>query len=147
MFKFLLVAALVPAMAMATISFSACPNGVPAPTSLTVNDCTGNVCILVAGQPLYALASGIVSPIGSSSVTASIGARVSGVGPAYQIPIVNTGGIIGGGPVVAGVPFDYAVIENSVAVPARGVFGQLQVDLIGDGGITLACVRFNAEIL
>ncbi|XP_065074223.1 uncharacterized protein LOC135698260 [Ochlerotatus camptorhynchus] len=146
MFKFFIVAALVPAMAMASVSFSACTNGAPTPTSLTVNNCAGRVCTLVSGQPLYAVASGIVCPYGSSFATASVVARIASVGPAYPVPIYNTGGIVGGGPVVARVPFSYVLSEKSLIVPTRGIPVEVEVDLTGDRGVKLGCVRFNAVI-
>ncbi|XP_058812308.1 uncharacterized protein LOC131676921 [Topomyia yanbarensis] len=150
MFKFLLVAALVPAMTLAAVSFTACPNGAPTPASLTVNDCSGDVCTMTAGQAVNALATGIVSPIDSASATAHITVRLGGLDLGFVIPqeLANacTVGIQGGCPLSAGTGFNYALFDDSLDVPARGVAVEIEVGLTGDGGVALGCLRFNAII-
>ncbi|KAL1384629.1 hypothetical protein pipiens_013010 [Culex pipiens pipiens] len=150
MFKFLLVAALVPAMALAAVNFSACPNGAPTPATLTVNDCAGSVCTLTAGAPLTATASGIVSPVGSATATANIVARLAGLDTGFQIPDPLRDacqvGLVGGCPIVAGNAFTYTLNDLSLDAPARGVQVEIEVSLAGDGGSALACLRFNAVI-
>ncbi|EDS36661.1 conserved hypothetical protein [Culex quinquefasciatus] len=150
MFKFLLVAALVPAMALANVAFTGCPNGAPTPASLTVNQCSGDVCILQAGQPLTATATGIVSPVGSATASAHIVARVAGLDVGFEIPpaLVNACqvGIEGGCPVVAGTPFTYTLNDPSLDAPARDIEVEIEVGLTGDGGSNLGCLRFRARI-
>ncbi|EAT33897.1 AAEL013835-PA [Aedes aegypti] len=150
MFKFFFVAALVPAMAMAAVNFRACPNGAPTPASLTVNNCSGDECILVAGQALNARANGIVSPVGSASATAHIVARVAGLDVGFELPPELTNacqaGLVAGCPIVAGTAFDYVLIDDSLDAPARDIPVEIEVGLTGDNGIALACVRFDARI-
>ncbi|XP_062550298.1 uncharacterized protein LOC134215060 [Armigeres subalbatus] len=150
MLKFLLVAALVPAMAMAAVNFRACPNGAPTPTTLTVNACSGSECILVAGQPVNARASGIVSPVGSATATAHIVARVAGLDIGLELPAELENacvvGLVGGCPIVAGTAFDYVLFDDNLEVPARDIPVEIEVGLTGDGGAALACVLFDARI-
>ncbi|XP_055524984.1 uncharacterized protein LOC129718333 [Wyeomyia smithii] len=149
MFKFFLLA-LVPAMAMAAVEFSACPNGAPTPTTLTVNDCSGSPCQLTAGAPVDALATGIVSPADSATATAHIVVRLGGLDVGFEIPseLENACavGITGGCPLTAGTAFNYALVDDSLDVPARGVEVEIEVGLTGDGGVALGCLRFNAVI-
>ncbi|XP_053698616.1 NPC intracellular cholesterol transporter 2-like [Sabethes cyaneus] len=150
MFKFFLLAALVPAMVMAAVDFTACPNGAPTPSSLTVNDCSGGVCSLTAGGPVNALATGIVSPADSASATAHIVVRLGGLDVGFEIPAeledACAVGIQGGCPLSAGAAFNYALNDDSLDVPARGVEVEIEVGLTGDGGVALGCLRFNAII-
>ncbi|KXJ82928.1 hypothetical protein RP20_CCG010580 [Aedes albopictus] len=150
MFKFFFVAALVPAMAMAAVNFRACPNGAPTPATLTVNNCAGDECVLVAGEAVNARASGIVSPVGSASATAHIVVRIAGLDVGFEMPPeltdACTAGLVGGCPIVAGSAFDYVLIDDSLDVPARDIPVEIEVGLTGDGGAALACVRFDARI-
>nr|XP_029715529.1 uncharacterized protein LOC115259156 [Aedes albopictus] len=150
MIKFLLCVALVPAIALADVNFRACPDGVPTPESLTVNNCTESSCVLVPGEPLYALASGIVSPVDSDTATAYVVVRVDELEVVYQIPRDQvdacTGGIIGGCPIVAGTPFNYAVAYDELVIPANDFQVEIEFGLIGEGGVKLGCVRFDAYV-
>ncbi|XP_058452715.1 mite group 2 allergen Lep d 2-like [Malaya genurostris] len=150
MFKFLLVAALVPAMALANVSFTACANGAPTPTSLIVNDCSGDSCVLTAGQPVNALASGILSPANSATAEAYITVRLGGLDVGFEIPETLEDacavGIEGGCPLTAGSPFNYALNIESLDVPAAGTTVSIEVGLTGDGGVALGCLMFNAQI-
>ncbi|XP_058812958.1 uncharacterized protein LOC131677253 [Topomyia yanbarensis] len=150
MFKLLLVAALVPAMTLAAVNFSPCPNGAPTPTSLTVNDCSGDVCQLLAGGRVDALASGIVSPADSATATAYVVVRLGGLDVGFEMPPELEDacaiGIQGGCPLTSGTAFNYALNDDSLDVPARGVAVEIEVGLTGDGGSALGCLRFNAVI-
>ncbi|XP_058456688.1 NPC intracellular cholesterol transporter 2-like [Malaya genurostris] len=150
MFKFLLVAALVPAMALAAVDFTSCGAGIPVPDTLTVNDCSGSVCTLTAGEPVTAVASGIVSPVGSATAEAYIIVRVGGLDVGFELPEelkdACVTGIEGGCPVVAGTPFTYTLDDDSLDVPARGTTVEIEVGLTGDGDAALGCVRFDAII-
>lgn len=131
-------------------SFFVGPNGAPTPATLTVNNCAGSECVLVAGQPLNAVASGIVSPVGSATATAHIIARVAGLDVGFELPpaLANAcqAGLVGGCPIVAGTPFDYALVDDNLEAPARDIPVEIEVGLTGDGGVALACVRFDARI-
>ncbi|XP_058812959.1 uncharacterized protein LOC131677254 [Topomyia yanbarensis] len=150
MFKFLLVAALVPAMALASITFRECPNEAPTPSLLTVNDCEGEVCEMTAGAPVQAMAYGIVSPVDSATATAYVIVRLGGLDVGFEIPpeLVDACavGIQEGCPLSSGVAFSYQLIDDSLDVPARGVAVEIEVGLTGDGGVALGCVRFDAVI-
>ncbi|XP_062550297.1 uncharacterized protein LOC134215057 [Armigeres subalbatus] len=150
MFKFFLVAALVPAMAMASVNFRACPNGAPTPTTLTVNACSGDECILVAGQPVNARASGIVSPVGSATATAHIVARIAGLDIGLELPAELENacevGLVGGCPIVAGTAFDYVLFDDNLEVQGLDIPVVVEVGLTGDNGVPLACVLFDARI-
>ncbi|XP_001653758.2 mite group 2 allergen Gly d 2.02 [Aedes aegypti] len=150
MFKFLILFAIVPAMAFAAVNFRVCSNKAPTPTTLTVNDCSGDNCVLVAKKPLYALASGIVSSVNSKTATTRIVARFLGMDLGFRTPpeLTNAcnGGILGGCPIVAGRAFNYVLVDDSLEVPAVNMPVEIEVSLTGDGGVALGCVRFNARI-
>ncbi|XP_058812960.1 uncharacterized protein LOC131677255 [Topomyia yanbarensis] len=150
MIRHYLLVALLPALAMAAVSFTACPNGAPTPATLTVNDCSGDVCNLYAGQHISAVASGIVSPADSASVAAHISAFLGGLDLGFEIPPhladACAVGIEGGCPLSAGMTFSYSLNADSLEAPARGVPVEIEVGLIGDGGVALACLRFNAVV-
>ncbi|XP_058451971.1 uncharacterized protein LOC131430752 [Malaya genurostris] len=150
MFKFLLVAALVPAMALAAVDFTPCGDGIPVPDTLTVNDCAGSECQLTAGEPLRAVASGIVSPVGSATAEAYIIVRVGGLDVGYEMPPeyqdACTTGIEGGCPIVAGTAFNYIYDDDGLDVPARGTTIEIEVGLTGDNDVALGCAKFNAVI-
>lgn len=125
-------------------------NKAPTPTSLAVNDCSGDNCVIVARKPLYALASGIVSRVNSRTATTRIVARFLGMDLGFRTPpeLINAcaGGIMGGCPIVAGKAFNFALVDDSLEVPAVNMPVEIEVSLTGDNGVALGCVRFNARI-
>ncbi|XP_053698613.1 mite group 2 allergen Gly d 2.02-like [Sabethes cyaneus] len=152
MFKFhlLVFIALVPSSLLAEVYFSECPNGAPTPLLLKINDCIADECNLVAGEPLTVVASGIVSPVDSSSATAHISAFLDGLNLGFEIPPhledACLNGIEEGCPLAEGSAFSYSLVSDSLEAPARGVSVEIEVGLVGDGGVPLVCVRFNAVI-
>ncbi|XP_055523106.1 mite group 2 allergen Der f 2-like [Wyeomyia smithii] len=152
MFKFCLLVfiGLVPSLVLAEVNFGECPNGAPMPMLLMINDCIADECNLMAGEPLTVTASGIVSPIDSATATAHISAYLDGLNLGFVIPphLENAcvRGIYEGCPLTEGTPFSYSLVSDSLEAPARGVAVEIEVGLAGDGGVPLACVRFNAVI-
>ncbi|XP_058464075.1 uncharacterized protein LOC131438221 [Malaya genurostris] len=150
MFNYLLVAALLPAMTLAAVDFIPCDNNAPVAESLTVNDCSGSVCQLTVGEPLRAVASGIVSPIDSATAEAHIVVRVGGLNMGYEMPPeyedACTNGIEGGCPLTAGTAFTYIFDSEVLDVPARGTTAEIEVGLTGDGDVALGCLKFNVVV-
>ncbi|XP_001653757.2 mite group 2 allergen Gly d 2.02 [Aedes aegypti] len=149
MFKFVLVAALVPALALANVNFRACPNRAPTPTSLKVNDCYGDNCVLVARKPLRAQAIGIVSRYNSNTATIKIIARFLGKDVGYRVRPELTNackGVVGGCPIVAGRTYNFVFVDEVLEVPAVNIPVEIEVSVSGDRGVVLGCVRFDAWI-
>lgn len=115
-----------------------------------MNNCTESSCILSADQPLYALASGIVSTVESNTATAYIVVRLDDVEVDYQVPEEHVDacreGIVGGCPVIPGIPFNYAVANDNLTIPSGGFQVEIEFGLEGDGGVKIGCVRFDAYI-
>ncbi|XP_062551419.1 uncharacterized protein LOC134216571 [Armigeres subalbatus] len=151
MFKFLLIVALVPAITLAGVSFRPCPNNAPLPKSLTVNDCIGNDCVLVAKKSLYSVGVGLIGRFNSKTATTKLIARSRNGGDlGFKTPrgLVNAcnGSISGGCPIVAGKAFNYSVYIDVLDIPAINLPVEIEVNLTGDSGVPLTCARFNARI-
>ncbi|KXJ73341.1 hypothetical protein RP20_CCG015880 [Aedes albopictus] len=168
MFKFFLIATLVPAMVLANVNFRPCkylwdanpdevinflslgPNKAPTPTTLKVNDCYADNCVLVSRKPLYAVASGVVSRHNSKTATTRLVARFLGMDVGYKLPAELTnacnGGISGGCPVVAGKTYNFVLAHDVLEIPSINIPVEIEVSVTGDRGVVLGCVRFNARI-
>ncbi|XP_058452591.1 NPC intracellular cholesterol transporter 2-like [Malaya genurostris] len=142
--------AMVPAVVLSDVSFVECPNGAPTPILLKINDCTADECILVSGQPISAIVSGIYSPIDSNTAKAHISSFVGGLDTGFEIsPELEDAcstGIDGGCPLTADVAFSYSLESNNLDVPARGVEVEVEIGLTGDGDVELTCLRFKAIV-
>nr|XP_029715522.1 mite group 2 allergen Der f 2-like [Aedes albopictus] len=150
MSKFFLIAALVPAMVLANVNFRPCKYITPTPTTLKVNDCYADNCVLVSRKPLYAVASGVVSRHNSKTATTRIVARFLGMDLGYKLPAELTnacnGGISGGCPVVAGKTYSFVLAHDVLEIPSVNIPVEIEVSVTGDRGVVLGCVRFNARI-
>ncbi|XP_062551418.1 mite group 2 allergen Lep d 2-like [Armigeres subalbatus] len=150
MLKFFLLVTLIPAIYMADINFRRCPNNAPVPQTLSVEGCAGNKCILIPGKSLHSVGTDIIGRINSKTATTRIIARTLGIDLGYRVPreLVNAcnGSIVGGCPIVAGRSFNYSVYIDRLEVPAFNIPIEVEVNLTGDGGVPLACARFNARI-
>lgn len=121
------------------------------PTALTVNDCIGDSCILIARQPLYAVASGVLSRYTSKTATTRVVSRFLGLDTGYRLPREYTdackGGISGGCPVYLGETYNFTLAIDDLVVPDLNIPVEVEVSVRGDKGVVLGCVRFKAKVV
>ncbi|XP_053698617.1 NPC intracellular cholesterol transporter 2-like [Sabethes cyaneus] len=152
MFKYLLVAALVPALSLAQSLFPRqCPNGASMPAYMEINGCTTSPCTIPIGDPIAAYAKGIVSPIDTQTLTPSLAIRLLGLEIPFPIPeslqdACTAGTDPGTCPVSAGQVFDYILYYEDEPFPISGVTVEVEVGLKGDDGSYITCVAFDVYI-
>uniref|UniRef100_A0AAG5CYH5 MD-2-related lipid-recognition domain-containing protein n=1 Tax=Anopheles atroparvus TaxID=41427 RepID=A0AAG5CYH5_ANOAO len=150
MYKFLLIAALLPAIVFGQTPFRACSGGRPTPASLNIAGCSTLPCSIISGVPLVATAMGITTTVATPTVDAYITARLLGLDLGFQIPedLQNACavGITGAScPLAAGQTFDYT-LNYSLVLPITGIVAQVEVGLTAADGSTITCVEIDASI-
>ncbi|XP_058128737.1 uncharacterized protein LOC131288152 [Anopheles ziemanni] len=151
MYKFLLIAALLPAIVFGQTPFRACGGGRPTPASLSIEGCTALPCTITSGAPLIARGFGIVSPVATPTLTAYLNAFLLGLDVGFEIPAdledACAVGIVGAScPIAAGQSFDYE-LNYSMELPLTGITVQVQVGLTAADGTPVTCVEIDATIL
>ncbi|XP_058812962.1 NPC intracellular cholesterol transporter 2-like [Topomyia yanbarensis] len=150
MFKYLVVAAIIPVLALASPTpFRTCPNNAPVPETFTVGDCTSLPCPIVRGQPLEAKGGNIISPVSTSTVEAYITVSLAGLDLDFPIPeelVDACANGINSCPLVAGQPFDYVFYDDDMNLPLGGITVQIRVGL-RDGATEIACVEFDGALI
>ncbi|XP_058451723.1 NPC intracellular cholesterol transporter 2-like [Malaya genurostris] len=152
MYKLLLIAALMPALALALTPVTQCPNGAPLPATVDINGCTDSPCEIENNAPLVAHGWDIVSPVDTPSLTAYISVRLAGLEVPFPIPdelvdACENGTPAGTCPVSAGQTFDYTLDHPGMELPVVGVTVQVEVGLTAEDGADVTCVAFDAHIL
>ncbi|XP_058812954.1 NPC intracellular cholesterol transporter 2-like [Topomyia yanbarensis] len=152
MYKFLLIAAFLPALVLAQSGYPRqCPNGAPLPESVEVNGCTASPCTIPVGDPIVAHAKGIVSNQNTQTLTAHLAIRVLGLEIPFPIPdgledACAAGTAPGTCPVTVGQVFDYVLDYHGEPFPISGITVQVEVGLMGDNGQDLTCIAFDVYI-
>ncbi|XP_035782414.1 uncharacterized protein LOC118461319 [Anopheles albimanus] len=151
MYKFLLIAALLPAIVFGQTPFRPCSGGRPTPASVNIEGCTALPCTIVSGGRLVARATGITTPVATNGVEAYIVARVLGLDVGFDIPEdladACAVGISGAScPLAAGTTFDYT-LDYSMELPLVGITAQIEVGLIADNGQTITCIEIDGAIV
>uniref|UniRef100_A0A182TA14 MD-2-related lipid-recognition domain-containing protein n=1 Tax=Anopheles maculatus TaxID=74869 RepID=A0A182TA14_9DIPT len=151
MYKFLLIVALLPAVAFGQTPFRPCIGGGPTPASVNIEGCTALPCRVVSGSPLVAHATGIVTPVATPTVEAHIVARLLGLDVGFVIPDeladACTVGITGAScPLSAGTEFDYT-LNYAMTLPLTGITAQVEVGLTAADGTTITCIEIDAQIV
>lgn len=152
MFKFLLIAAFVPALVLAQTPVRQCGNGAPLPASTDVDGCTSLPCDIQNGAPISAIARGITSPIATNTLSTYIIVRLAGLQVPFPMPdglenACAVGTAPGTCPVSAGQTFDYELNHGGQALSLTGVTVQVEVGLRGDGNAMVGCLEFDARIV
>uniref|UniRef100_A0A4Y0BWA7 MD-2-related lipid-recognition domain-containing protein n=1 Tax=Anopheles funestus TaxID=62324 RepID=A0A4Y0BWA7_ANOFN len=151
MYKFLLIAALLPAVVFGQTPFRPCGNGIPTPASLNIEGCTSLPCTVVSGGGLVARGIGIVSPVATPTLEAHLTARLLGLDVGFEIPEdlrdACAVGISGAScPIAAGESFDYE-LNYSMELPLVGITVQVQVGLTAADGTDVTCIEIDAAIV
>ncbi|XP_049278148.1 NPC intracellular cholesterol transporter 2 homolog a-like [Anopheles funestus] len=151
MYKFLLIAALLPAVVFGQTPFRPCGNGIPTPASLNIEGCTSLPCTVVSGAGLVARGIGIVSPVATPTLEAHLTARLLGLDVGFEIPEdlrdACAVGISGAScPIAAGESFDYE-LNYSMELPLVGITVQVQVGLTAADGTDVTCIEIDAAIV
>uniref|UniRef100_A0A182U7G8 MD-2-related lipid-recognition domain-containing protein n=1 Tax=Anopheles melas TaxID=34690 RepID=A0A182U7G8_9DIPT len=151
MYKFLLIVAILPAIAFGQTPFRPCRAGGPVPDSVAIEGCTALPCTIVSGSPLIARATGIRSPVATPTVEAHIVARVLGLDVGFRIPEelrdACAVGISGAScPLAAGQQFDYT-LNYAMTLPLTGITAQVEVGLTAADGTRITCIEIDAQIV
>ncbi|XP_055523243.1 NPC intracellular cholesterol transporter 2-like [Wyeomyia smithii] len=151
MYKFLLIAALVPTLVLAQTPVYQCPNGAGLPASVDINGCTTSPCPIYNNAPIVAHGLDIVSPVDTATLTAYISVRLLGLEVPFPIPDELVDACVAGTPpgtcpVSAGDVFDYTLDYPGMELPIVGVTVQIEVGLTAADGSDVTCVAFDAEI-
>ncbi|XP_052870276.1 NPC intracellular cholesterol transporter 2-like [Anopheles cruzii] len=152
MYKFLLIAALLPAVVFGqSTPFRQCSSGAPVPSNVYIEGCTALPCTVVSGGTLVAHGNGITTPVATASVTAHIVARVLGLDVGFEIPDglrdACAVGISGATcPLAAGTTFDYT-LNYSMELPLVGITAQVEVGLTAADGTAITCIEIDATII
>ncbi|KXJ82929.1 NPC intracellular cholesterol transporter 2-like [Aedes albopictus] len=151
MYKFLLIAALVPAI-LAQTPVRQCPNGAGLPESVDINGCTTSPCPIQNGAPIQAVARGITSPVATNGMTSYIVIRLAGLQIPFPMPdgledACAVGTAPGTCPVSAGQTFDYTLDHEGQALALTGVTVQVEVGLRADDNSVIGCLLFDAQIV
>uniref|UniRef100_A0A182PQU6 MD-2-related lipid-recognition domain-containing protein n=1 Tax=Anopheles epiroticus TaxID=199890 RepID=A0A182PQU6_9DIPT len=151
MYKFLLIAALLPAVVFGQTPFRPCSNGQPTPASLNIEGCTALPCTITSGAPLVARGIGIVSPVATPTLTADLTARLLGLDVGFEIPEelrdACAVGISGAScPIAAGQTFDYE-LNYAMELPLVGITVQVEVGLTAADGTAVTCIEIDATIV
>uniref|UniRef100_A0A182JR69 MD-2-related lipid-recognition domain-containing protein n=1 Tax=Anopheles christyi TaxID=43041 RepID=A0A182JR69_9DIPT len=131
MYKFLLIVAILPAIAFGQTPFRPCRGGGPTPDSVAIEGCSLLPCTIVSGSPLVARANGIRTPVATPTVEAHITARVLGLDVGFTIPEdlrdACAVGISGAScPLAAGQQFDYT-LNYAMSLPLTGISAAIEV--------------------
>ncbi|XP_058128738.1 mite group 2 allergen-like Ixo r 2 [Anopheles ziemanni] len=148
MIKFLLIAAILPAVVFGQTPFRPC-SGRPAPVSVNIEGCTALPCDIVSGVPLRAHAT-ITTPVATPTVTAYLRATLFGLDLGFNIPEdlqdACAVGITGAScPLTAGQTFDYT-LEYAMVLPIVGITAQVEVGLRAADGTYITCIDIDARI-
>ncbi|XP_053672834.1 uncharacterized protein LOC128723112 [Anopheles nili] len=151
MYKFLLIATLLPAIVFGQTPFRPCRNGGPTPASVNIEGCTALPCTVVSGVPLVAHATGIQSRVATATVEAHIVARFLGLDVGFRIPEelrdACAVGISGAScPLSAGQTFDYT-LNYAMELPLTGIIAQVEVGLTAADGSPITCIEIDAQIV
>uniref|UniRef100_A0A8D7ZZL4 Mite group 2 allergen Lep d 2 n=2 Tax=Culex pipiens TaxID=7175 RepID=A0A8D7ZZL4_CULPI len=147
MLKFILVV-LVPVLVKSdSASFRACPNGAPAPASVTIQGCSVPPCILRRGQTLKAEVRGIVSPVSTENVQAYTRISLGGVSLGIVMPeeLVDACKVIQC-PVEAGVALNYTFSYPALYLPILHINVKVRFGLQA-GTTQIGCVEFDGIVL
>ncbi|XP_055523242.1 NPC intracellular cholesterol transporter 2-like [Wyeomyia smithii] len=149
MYKFLRIAALVPALVLAQTPVRQCPNGAGLPATVDINGCTSSPCPIQKNNPIVAHGWDIVSSVDTATLTAYISVRLLGLEVPFPEELVNAceaGVPAGTCPVSAGDTFDYTLDHPGMELPVVGVTVQVEVGLTAADGSAVTCVAFDARI-
>uniref|UniRef100_A0A182JES7 MD-2-related lipid-recognition domain-containing protein n=2 Tax=Anopheles atroparvus TaxID=41427 RepID=A0A182JES7_ANOAO len=151
MYKFLLIAALLPAIVFGQTPFRACSGGRPTPASVNIVGCSALPCTITSGVPLTAIGIGIVSPVATPTLTAHLTARLLGLDVGFEIPEdlrdACAVGISGAScPIAAGQTFDYE-LNYAMELPLTGITVQVEVGLTAADGTPVTCIEIDATIV
>ncbi|XP_055617825.1 NPC intracellular cholesterol transporter 2-like [Toxorhynchites rutilus septentrionalis] len=152
MYKYILLVAFLPALALAQTPVRQCPNGPPLPPFVDINGCTSLPCEIRSASPIEALARGIVSPISTPTLTAYINIMLGGINIPFPMPdglddACRNGVASGTCPVSAGQTFDYTLRHGGMPLSITGVVVQVEVGLRAQNGQLVGCLQFDARIL
>ncbi|XP_062537614.1 NPC intracellular cholesterol transporter 2-like [Armigeres subalbatus] len=151
MFKFLLIAALVPAI-LAQTPVRQCANGAGMPQTVDINGCTTSPCPIPNGAPIIAFAQGITSPVATNGLESYIVIRLAGLQIPFPMPdgledACAVGTAPGTCPVSAGQVFDYTLNHHGEPLGLTGVTVTAEVGLLADDGTVVGCLQFDVQIV
>lgn len=170
MWKYLVLAALVPAVVM-SLNFDACPNE-PTPTMLFVVGCSMQPCTIVNGQPVEFTVtfnnrknignefnSILIDTILNSSITATPTTTITrevigllgGIRVPLELPPDFTNGcnfLTGGGscPLAGGENLT-AVVNLPIDLPFSDIFIRVEYRLVNSAGNPIICLRFGINLV
>ncbi|XP_055611699.1 NPC intracellular cholesterol transporter 2-like [Uranotaenia lowii] len=164
MFKFLLVAVFIPALATA-VQVRSCGAGYATPEEVTIEGCAAgtNECQVQVGTTLRATATLAAAPRSSPTAFAHIIARLAGIQVPFPMPdalrdacvVVDGSGLETGCPVVAGErmvynlnafmdPNDFSIFGVTIEAEVRIDVTDTVATNVGD---SIACARFNLRVV
>ncbi|XP_055616066.1 NPC intracellular cholesterol transporter 2-like [Toxorhynchites rutilus septentrionalis] len=151
MFKYLLLVALVPALAQARTPVRQCGNRAPLPEFVDINGCTSMPCQIRNGETLDAVGEGIVSPVATTRLLTYINVRVGIITLPITIPPeledACLAGIEPGCPLAAGQRFNFRLLMEDLELPNLALTARVEVGMRADDGTVVSCVEFDARVV